>query len=101
MDFTARPRVDQGYRCARSPGTRCSSVPMLPPNKTSAGRTPSAVSLSAIPRVSGWHKVLSALEFWGTQQLRLPLEDGPSGAGVIDHYVSHFCEVLCARPITL
>jgi hypothetical protein len=46
-------------------------------------------------------QALATLELWGTKQLRLPQEDRTGGAGVIDHYLSYFSEVLSARPITL
>ena len=46
-------------------------------------------------------EALGALELWFAQQLRLPQKDRTSSASMIDQYLSHFSEVLCARPITL
>src|SRR5260370_8973913 len=46
-------------------------------------------------------EALRALDFGGTQQLRLPQEHRTSSTGMVDKKLSDFSKALCARPITL
>jgi len=46
-------------------------------------------------------EALRALNFAGTQQLRLPCEYRTGSAGMVEQDLRDFSEPLCARPITL